>query len=178
MTIEPEFYLIALAVLTLTAAVRFRHDGFGPGGLWQALAALTTVKSKFDMRHSNKRYPKAPTAPVLLVVPASAQVGAAEPQVPAKPQPVAGLIRRDGAAQLDRISQIVNSAIETADRAKRLHVAAHEQVDSAHYALQNLLDELSAVMSTGPFAKSTRNATVTPMTRPATSHAAFTALAA
>jgi hypothetical protein len=49
--------------------------------------------------------------------------------------------------QVARIAEIVTRAVDGARDADRLHHAAHEQLDAAHYALQNLLHELSAVMS-------------------------------
>ena len=45
-----------------------------------------------------------------------------------------------------RVSTIVTASVDNAARAQRLHQAAREQVDSAHYALQNLLNELTSVM--------------------------------
>lgn len=54
--------------------------------------------------------------------------------------------RLTATAQLDRISQILAASQDVADNAQRLHMEAHEQIDSAQYALQNLLAELSAVM--------------------------------
>jgi hypothetical protein len=58
--------------------------------------------------------------------------------------------RQDGArpasGHMARLNQIVSSAVDCAQAVERLHRTAHEQVDSAHYALQNLLNELSAVM--------------------------------
>jgi hypothetical protein len=49
--------------------------------------------------------------------------------------------------QVSRLSAIVTTAIDGARDADRLHRAANEQLDAAHYALQNLLHDLSAVMS-------------------------------
>jgi hypothetical protein len=49
-------------------------------------------------------------------------------------------------AQIGKICDIITIAGERARSAERLHRAAHEQIDAAHYALQNLLNELSAVM--------------------------------
>ena len=48
--------------------------------------------------------------------------------------------------QITSLGRIVASAVDTAHKAERLHRTAHEQVDAAHYALQNLMNELSAVM--------------------------------
>lgn len=50
-------------------------------------------------------------------------------------------------SQVARIAEIVTRAVEGARDADRLHHAAHEQLDAADYALQNLMHELSAVMS-------------------------------
>lgn len=61
-----------------------------------------------------------------------------------------------------RIGEIVAASVDTAMRARALHRTAHEQVDSAHYALQNLLSELSAIM---PIAAPTSAATQSLTTR-------------
>jgi hypothetical protein len=52
-----------------------------------------------------------------------------------------------------RVGDIVSASVDTAMRAQQLHRTAHERVDSAHYSLQNLLSELSAIM---PIAAPTR----------------------
>lgn len=70
----------------------------------------------------------------------------------AKPRPCASGAavpvdnRLSTATQINRLTHIVDAAAETAHAAGRLHRQAHEQVDAAHYALQNLLAELTAVM--------------------------------
>ena len=63
-------------------------------------------------------------------------------------------------AHMARVGDIVAASIETALRAQRLHRTAHERVDSAHYALQNLLSELSAIMPIIAPAPSTRQSPV------------------
>ncbi len=68
-----------------------------------------------------------------------------EPVVAAKVEPDSQRMTVD--TQVARISEIVTRAVDGARDAGRLHEAAHEQLDAAHYALQNLLHELSAVMS-------------------------------
>ena len=55
-----------------------------------------------------------------------------------------------------RLGTIVAASVDTAARAQHLHRTAHEQVDSAHYALQNLLNELSAIMPISAPASSTK----------------------
>jgi hypothetical protein len=55
-----------------------------------------------------------------------------------------------------RIGEIVAASVDTALRAQKLHRMAHEQVDSAHYALQNLLNELSAIMPIAAPASATK----------------------
>jgi len=51
------------------------------------------------------------------------------------------------AFHMARLEDIVMAASETARHAERFHYAAHQQIDAANYAIQNLLDELSAVMT-------------------------------
>lgn len=55
--------------------------------------------------------------------------------------------RMTAAQQWSKVSGIVSSAIESATSAKELHASAAQQLDLATYALYNLFDELSAVMS-------------------------------
>ena len=54
--------------------------------------------------------------------------------------------RRDGAQQWARVEDIMQSAVASAEAAKRLQTAAATQLDAAAYALSRMLAELSAVM--------------------------------
>ena len=49
--------------------------------------------------------------------------------------------------QWDRLSGVVTSAITSATPARELQTSASQQLDLATYALYNLFDELTAVMS-------------------------------
>lgn len=82
-------------------------------------------------------------AGVAVKVPAIAP--AIEPLGEATVAPKTGRLSVD--TQVARIAEIVTRAVDGARDADRLHHAAHEQLDAAHYALQNLMHELSAVMS-------------------------------
>lgn len=74
---------------------------------------------------------------------------------PARPAPVRIQHAQTPAKSrhIDALKGIVTGAVDRARSAEQFHRSAHEQVDAAHYALQNLLDELSAVM---PIAKASR----------------------
>ena len=50
-------------------------------------------------------------------------------------------------AQFKRVARILKTNFEATDRAQRLHGAAGEQIGAAHYALQNLADELAGIMT-------------------------------
>ena len=54
--------------------------------------------------------------------------------------------RRDSAQQWARVEDVMQSAVASADAAKRLQTTAATQLDAAGYALSRLLAELSAVM--------------------------------
>lgn len=153
MIFESEFAILTFLVFSLTAAAWWYTNGvsfsFGQFNLGQ----LTEIKS--DPIRSIQRPANAPnllptTPPVSVNHPIAVQAdntGVAAGSVPLDPN-----------AQLDRISQILRDAIAVADKAERLHNAAHEQLDSAHYALQNLLDELSGVMPVTSAPKAQRDA--------------------
>lgn len=49
--------------------------------------------------------------------------------------------------QWDKVSGVLSSAIASASSARQLQAGAAQQLDLATYALYNLFDELSAVMS-------------------------------
>ena len=136
MTIEPEFVFIAGLVFVLT------------GSFWLYREGQPLFAGLFQSRSAKPKFVRGLHSPRLLTVALPVSVAA----VRAASSP-AGLI--DG--QLNSLSQIVNTGIATADRAERLHCAAGEQVDGAHYALQNLLDELSAVMTITTAAKGRRD---------------------
>ena len=78
---------------------------------------------------------------------------------------------------IGRLNGIVTAAVDKARNAERLHRGAHEQVDAAHYALQNLLNELSAVMPVAASELPARSA-ASRETLPQTLMTAETALAA
>jgi len=173
MIFESEFLILTLAIFSVTAASWWLLHG-----PTFKLADLTIVEPREKSRHSRIRQ-KSTHSPVLLPVSAAtASVASAPPAVLSvttnpgdKPdQPL------DAQAQLNRVSHILQNAINVAAKAERLHNAAHEQLDSAHYALQNLLSELSTVM---PIASKVAAAQATPAkTFPAERPAYITALAA
>lgn len=143
MIFDSEFVILTILVFSLTAAVWWYKHGNS-----YSLADLTTIQKR-----PNQPIRRSANAPVLLPsTPAESPriYDQAEPQSAAIP---AGSVPLGQDTQLDRVSQILRSAIELADKAERLHNAAHEQLDSAHYALQNLLDELSTVMPVSAPAK-------------------------
>jgi hypothetical protein len=79
--------------------------------------------------------------------------------------------------QVARIAEIVTRAVDGARDADRLHHAAHEQLDAADYALQNLMHELSAVMRV-PGAQVARPETSKPAAEVAAMASFATAMAA
>lgn len=60
---------------------------------------------------------------------------------------VASAARLTPAQQWDKVAGVLTSAIESATSAKELHASAAQQLDLATYALYNLFDDLSSVMS-------------------------------
>lgn len=135
MMIEPEFLFIAGFVFVLTGSFWLYREG--P----LAFTGLSQPRSAKPEFIRGLHSPQLLTvAPALALRPASA-LGLAAHTLAAPPP--AGLAN----GQLSCLSHIVNAGIATANRAERLHCAAGEQVDGAHYALQNLLDELSGVMA-------------------------------
>lgn len=160
MIIESEFIILAFLVFSLTATVWLQIHG-----LPFSLADLTTIENK-----PNHSFRQSPNAPLLLPANAALSAPVITPVI-AKTSELASLIPAgsvplDQNTQLDRISQILQTAIGLADKAERLHNAAHEQLDSAHYALQNLLDELSAVMPITSPARAIRDASTAPAQSP------------
>lgn len=67
------------------------------------------------------------------------------PSLAAKPS--VRTARMTPAQQWDKVAGVLSSAIESATSAKDLHASAAQQLDLATYALYNLFDELSSVMS-------------------------------
>jgi hypothetical protein len=55
--------------------------------------------------------------------------------------------RMTSVQQWDKVAGVLTSAIESATSAKELHASAAQQLDLATYALYNLFDDLSSVMS-------------------------------
>jgi hypothetical protein len=140
MTFEPEFLIIAGVIFVLTGSFWLYREG-------PLFGRLTILQA----RSTQPNLTRGSAAPRLLAI---APVTVASDTDVASPVPVDG-------GQLGCLSRIVNSGIATADRAERLHRAAGEQVDGAHYALQNLLDELSAVMTITTASKGRRDTRVT-----------------
>ena len=141
MFLESEFIILTIMVFSLTAAVWIQIHGFP-----FSLADLTTIqnKPKQTIRRSMSHPMLLPTA-----IPLAAPLDETT-DLTTDPQAIeaaAGTTPLDQTTQLSRVSKILQSAFALADKAERLHNAAHEQLDGAHYALQNLLDELSTVMT-------------------------------
>lgn len=185
MSIEPEYLILAFIILSLTT-VSWMAMGGSPG-----LAALTTLEPQPQaeprVQAKGQRRP-APTRLVRAKAPAAAPVATAHakppsnlrvtpPFAPATPVEGAAAPRATNSAaaatpllsgsQIGRLSHIVGSAVATARQAEHLHRSANEQLDAAHYALQNLMIELAAVMPVAAAASVGRSAKPLPMTRPA-----------
>jgi len=170
MIFESEFLILTIAIFSVTAASWWLSRG--PSF---TLADLTIVEPRAKSLNSRVRQ-KSTHSPVLLPVSAApASAALAQPAADRHPtfpsdKPL------DAQTQLNRVSHILQNAIDVAAKAERFHNAAHEQLDSAHYALQNLLSELSAVM---PIASKVAVAETTPAkTFPAERPVYITALAA
>ena len=148
--LDPEILTLASIVLFLTGVMWFtplRHAVFvGPTVARDA----PRRKSKMLSSMANKT-----AGPVRL---AGAPVGAAAPVLAVCVADQAARIVHQCAdtPHMIRLANIVSVSIGKAENAKRLHLAANEQVDSADYALQNLLVELAAVMKIVAPARSTR----------------------
>ena len=72
----------------------------------------------------------------------------------ARPIPVRGSVaagrmppRLSAAQQWDKVSGVLTAAVNSAAQARDLQASAAQQLDLATYALYNMFDELSAVMS-------------------------------
>ena len=140
MIIESEFLILAVLIFSLTAAFWLRANG-----LPFSLADLTIVQPR-TANPLNKATQKAGSSPFLLPVSSIGVVVSPADAASAPALESTESIPLDTETQLNRVSFILQNAIDLAAKAERLHNAAHEQLDSAHYALQNLLDELSSVM--------------------------------
>ena len=154
MIFESEFVILTILVFSLTAAVRLHTHGFS-----FSLAELTTIQNKPSQSIRRTAY-----APLLL--PSAASTPVSEKTELQASIITAGSVPLGQNTQLNRVSQILQTAIELADKAERLHNAAHEQLDGAHYALQNLLDELSTVMPIASPAKAQRDVSAGPAQTP------------
>lgn len=140
MIFESEFLILAMLVFSATAAAWW----FARGPAF-SLADLTIVEPRAKSATSKSAHKSAHNRVLLPGGAVSADAGShvvASPGIPNRP----GDMPLDTQTQLNRVSIILQNAIDLAANAESLHNAAHEKLDSAHYALQNLLDELSAVM--------------------------------
>ncbi len=147
MIFESEFVILTILVFSLTATTWWYTHGVS-----FSLADLTVIQNK-----PNQSIRRAANAPMLLPATAPASTPSIKKTELQAFSVVAGSVPLDQNTQLDRVAQILQSAIELADKAERLHNAANEQLDGAHYALQNLLDELSTVMPIASPAKAQRD---------------------
>lgn len=144
MMIEPEFLIIAGLVFIFTATVWVRQHG---------LKALVADRAPLSQAVFTQwlRQSEPSARPHLLAVTSTGQAPSMRPcltsDVASSPSDERDDTSMSRGQQLGFLSHIVASAVASADRAERLQCAAGEQVDGAHYALQNLLDELSTVMS-------------------------------
>lgn len=138
MIFEPEILLLAVIVVSITTMLWSKSIALDPAFSGLAIQRLGGVEPAIAARILAHRKP-------LLLTSAPRSDGAVS--LPAHmPLQLQAPTEQSGQSQIVRLSQIVNAAIETAGHAERLQRSAHEQIDSAHYALQNLLDELSAIM--------------------------------
>ena len=143
MMFGPEFLMVALVVLCLTGAVWLRSYGFSSGiPAIPAKPMATGLSVRSIDRQSASRV-------MLLSSPAAFDAGSSQLRTAENKRSLSDKVSNDinVESQLGCLSRIVNSAIETAASAERLHCAARDQLDGAHYAIQNLFDELSAVMT-------------------------------
>ena len=161
MIFESEFAILTILVFSLTATVWWYTHGVSFSLGQFNLGELTAIQN-----NPNRSIRRPANGPILLpsTTPSAASLPIAVTADNTGITP--GSIPLDQNTQLDRISQILRDAIAVADKAERLHNAAHEQLDSAHYALQNLLDELSGVMPVTSSAKALRDVTRAPTHAP------------
>jgi hypothetical protein len=190
MLIEPEFLIVFAIVLALTSAVwstSQAKETRGPS--WpHSLVVSAPVPSRPSARAIRSSSPQSSPRrngpakkPTLL---AASPVTVAHPVPPVaralantvEPVTASTDTRLSSATQVSRLTNIVQTGVETAQTAGRLHRQAHEQVDAAHYALQNLLAELTIVM---PVAAPAVTASTVTFQRPAPTRPVYhTALAA
>lgn len=164
MIFESEFAILTFLVFSMTATVWWYTHGVSLSLGQFNLAELTAIQN-----NPNRSSRRPPNGPILL--PSTTTASANPPEVVIAENAdtngtTSGSTPLDQNAQLDRISQILRDAIAVANKAERLHNAAHEQLDSAHYALQNLLDELSGVIPVTSSAKAQRDVTIAPTHAP------------
>jgi hypothetical protein len=153
MTIDPEMLTIFVIVLTLTVL------------MWAHPRSRSVLIGDAAGRERAARAAVAPRRPLVRLGKPSAQVAdtlegskgafrgarggavarAGAVVAEAHVDPDAGKLR-PASVHMMRLTEIVSSAVERVHSVECLQRTAHEQVDSAHYALQNLLNELSAVM--------------------------------
>ncbi|MEQ1697449.1 MAG: hypothetical protein ABL901_16575 [Hyphomicrobiaceae bacterium] len=148
MIFDQEFIILTILVFSLTAAAWVYTHGVAFN-----LADLTTIQ-----KNPNQPIRRSAIAPLLLPSTPPVTAPVAEKAELQSAGLAVGSTPLDQHTQLDRIAGILQTAIELAGKAERLHNAAHEQLDGAHYALQNLLDELSAVMPVSAPAKGNHDA--------------------
>ena len=138
MTLDPEYLLLAGIVLSLTALVWFtplRRSVF----VAPSKAAARSPPRNRPVRLMAAQPYSGTTAGV-----SQGQGIAVEDAGVATHKPSTDTLV---SPHMARLQVIVTVTLDTAHLAQRLHKSAHEQVDGAHYALQNLLNELSSVMS-------------------------------
>jgi hypothetical protein len=142
---EPAFLVVAAMAFSLTAAVWWKSNGYAleMPQFWTAPSPKAAVRL-LPFKQPAGRLSGIPA----LIGPT---LSAPRPSIASSPSimtPGASQANTpfDRSAQMDRLAGIVTAAVATAGEAERLHRAAHEQVDAADYALQNLIDELSAVI--------------------------------
>lgn len=119
-------------------------------GLWAAFSgaiALPAIRSD-RVRSGTPRWQKAPPAP--------------KAAAPARLSP---------AQQWDKVTGVLSTAIGSAASARDLQAGAAQQLDLATYALYNLFDELSAVMSEPLVREAAVVHRLAPKTRRAQAHA-------
>lgn len=146
MLYDPEVQILAFLIFAMLGAIWSWRVG-----LFAHIGDLTVIERARPDEKPAKAAVSGLRAPVLLAP--STDLAQVRPQPAAAVAPTSGTTTTvpsaqllDPATQLSLVSRVLNEAIETAERAERLHAAAHERLDSAHYALQNLLAELSSVL--------------------------------
>lgn len=143
MMFGPEFLMVALVFLCLTGAVWLSRYGLSSGiSAFPAKPMATGLSVRSIQRQSASRVMLPSSSPAF-------DTGSSQLRTAENRRSLSVKFSNDinVESQLCCLSRIVNSAIEAAASAERLHCAARDQLDGAHYAIQNLFDELSAVMT-------------------------------